>query len=303
MKRRNFLALTSLGSLGLAIGSHRYLAYEYPLKYKTCPQFSRTETEPELRFVAVGDVGTGDQNQYAVAKSLNCYFNANPFTSVLLTGDNIYPYGEISRINAAFEQPYKELLQQQVKFYAAIGNHDILTNNGVDQINYPKFNMSGRYYTFIQKNVQFFVLDTNPEADWEKQLIWLEESLAKSNKPWKIVSGHHSIYSSGYHGSNLELIEYLTPIFARYGVQLYLNGHEHDYERTKPINGTTYLTCGAGGAKLRPVGKSDWTAYSVSQWCFAAFEVYPDSLVISGINTVGEIFDHTTINLSSLNSI
>lgn len=119
--------------------------------------------------------------------------------------------------------------------------------------------------------------------------------LAYKYPSWKIVSGHHPLYSSGYYGTNLELIKRLEPLFARYRVQLYLNGHEHHYERTKPIKGTTYLTCGTGGAELRPVGKSDWTDFSVSQWSFAAIEVYPERLEICGIDTDGNIFDRATL--------
>lgn len=114
---------------------------------------------------------------------------------------------------------------------------------------------------------------------------------------WKVVFGHHQIYFSGYYGVNLELIDKLPPIFDRYGAQLYLNGHEHHYERTKPIQGTTYLTCG-NGAMLRPVGKSDWTAYSVSRLGFAAVEVYSDRLEILGIGTNGKIFDRGEVPIS-----
>lgn len=300
MKRRNFLTLSALGSLGLALGGDLYRVYKYPLKFQACSSFPTASSSSQLRFVAVGDVGMGDRNQYAVAKTISCYFDANPFSLALLTGDNIYDVGEITKINSTFEIPYQDLLKQEVRFYAAIGNHDILTNNGIDQINYQDFNMQGRYYTFTRKNVQFFALDTNPEAPWREQLSWLETNLAKSIQPWKIVFGHHPVYSSGQHGTNLKLIERLTPLFERYGVQLYLNGHDHNYERTLPIKHTTYLTCGAGGAELRPVGESDWTAYSVSKLSFAAIDVYPERLEIQGIDTEGNIFDHTTIHQRSL---
>lgn len=299
MRRRNFITLTTLGGLGLALGSHRYLSYKYPLKFQACSSFATTTSSPQLRLIAVGDVGTGDPPQYSVAKTISCYYHANPFPFALLLGDNIYKSGEINKIDRTFEVPYKELLKQQVKFYAVIGNHDILTNQGIDQINYPGFNMQGRYYTFTQKNVQFFALDTNPEAPWLEQFNWLESNLSASTKPWKIVFGHHQIYASGKRGINPELIARLTPLFARYGVQLYLNGHEHHYERTIPIKGTTYLTCGAG-SRRRSVGKSDWTAYSVSQLSFAVIEVYSERLEIQGIDTKGNIFDRAAIYQRSL---
>ncbi len=296
MKRRKLLTLTTFGGLGLALGGHSYLSYRYPLKFRACSQFATTTSSRQLRFVVVGDVGTGDNHQYAVAKTLSCYYNVNHFPLVLLTGDNIYKYGEIARINRTFEIPYQNLLKQKVKFYAALGNHDILTHDGIDEINYSKFHMEGRYYTFTKNNVQFFALDTNPEAPWSKQLLWFEQELAASQQPWKIVFGHHQMYASGIYGVNHELIERLTPLFKRYGVRLYLNGHEHFYERTLPIKGTTYLTCGAG-AMLRPVGKSDWTAHAVSKLSFASIEVYRERLEIRGIDTNGQMFDLATISL------
>jgi acid phosphatase len=297
MKRRKFLALTSFGGLGLAVGGHQYLTYRYPLTFKSCPSIASATSTSLLRFVASADVGTGDNNQYMVAKIMSCYFNHNPFSFVLLAGDNIYEHGEIEKINDTFEIPYQKLLQRNVKFYAAIGNHDIHTNNGEDEIRYASFNMQGSYYTFTREPVQFFAIETNPEAPWQKQLSWLEKELKQANQPWKVVFGHHQIYASGNRGIDRELVDKLTPLFSRYGVQLYINGHEHHYERTEPIKGTTYLTCG-NGAKLRSVGKSDWTAYSVSRLGFAIVEVYSDNLEILGIGTSGQIFDRGIISRS-----
>ena len=294
MKRRRFLALSSLGGVGLAVGTHQYLTYQYPLTFKSCPNIASVSS-PLLRFVAVGDVGTGDNHQYNVAQAMSCFFAANPFPLVVLTGDNIYEHGKMEKIKDTFEIPYRELLQQKVKFYAALGNHDIRTDNGEKQILYAGFNMGDRYYTFTRGNVQFFAIDTNPEAPWQEQLDWLKIQLQQAKQPWKVVFGHHNIYSSGKYRLNTELRDRLAPLFTRYEVQLYLNGHEHHYERTKPIEGTTYLTCG-NGAKLRSVGKSDWTAYSVSRLGFTVVEVYRDRLEILGVGTNGQIFDRGVIS-------
>ncbi len=188
------------------------------------------------------------------------------------------------------------LSENGVKFHACLGNHDIRTDNGVPQVKYPGFNMQGRYYTFTQNQVQFFALDTNNNADWQNQLIWLEKELSSSQNPWKIVFGHHPIYSSGQYGSNKNFIKTFTPLFKKYNVQLYINGHEHNYERTSSINGTTYLICGAGAGN-RPVGRSSWTEYSTSNLSFAAYNVYPDKIEISGIDTKNRVFDQGIIKI------
>ncbi len=298
MKRRKFLALTSLGGVGVAVGIHKYLTHQYPLTLKSCPNIVSATSSPLLRFAAVGDVGTGENGQYNVAKAMSCFFAANPFPLVVLTGDNIYSHGEMEKIKDTFEIPYQELLQQKVKFYAALGNHD--TDNahqGEQQISYAGFNMGGRYYTFERGSVQFFAIDTNPEAPWQEQLGWLEKELQQTKQPWKVVFGHHQIYASGIRGVDRELGDKLTPLFSRYGVQLYLNGHEHHYERTEPIKGTTYITCG-NGATLRDVDESDWTAYSASRLGFTSVEVYSDRLEIQAIGTNGKIFDRGEISIS-----
>jgi len=82
-----------------------------------------------------------------------------------------------------------------------------------------------------RRSVAFFLLDTNPGADWAEQQPWLEQALASSDAPWKVVVGHHPIYSAGRSGNNGPAITRLTPLFRRHGVQLYISCHEHHDER------------------------------------------------------------------------
>ena len=301
-KRRQFIALSSFSALCLAFLTSKLNkqsnSSSVNVEEAKSVKYASTSEIP-LRFVSVADTGTGDKGQYAVAQAMTRYYKQKPYKLVVLAGDNIYNNGEIEKINAVFERPYQELLSQGVKFQACLGNHDIRTDNGEPQVLYPGFNMQGRYYTFGQDLVQFFALDTNHNADWKAQLTWLDKELSRSKAPWKIVFGHHQIYSSGHYGLNQPFIKTLSPIFQKHGVQLYINGHDHHYERTRSINGTTYLTCGAG-AGTRPVGASAWTARAKSELSFAAFELYSDRLEISGIDTKSVIFDKGIIPVKSI---
>ena len=306
--RRQFLVLSSFSGFGLAflakiLWNHKAqsnyvnpsVASNLSLELSTAKSIS---VAPILRFVSVADTGTGAKGQYAVAEAMTRYHSQHPFDLAILAGDNIYNDGEIEKIGAVFERPYQPLLKQGVKFHACLGNHDIRTNNGDPQVRYPGFNMLDRYYTFRRNPVQFFALDTNHNADWKTQLAWLEQELSSSDAPWKVVFGHHQIYSSGHYGVNQAFIKTLTPLFQKYGVQLYINGHDHHYERTRSIKGTTYLICGAG-AGVRPVGRSAWTEHSASQLSFAAFDVYSDRMEISGIDTNNRVFDKGVIHFKS----
>jgi 3',5'-cyclic AMP phosphodiesterase CpdA len=305
-KRRHFLILVSLSGFGLAFLA-KMLRHQNTqsdrvdraIAANNIVQKPLTSTTPILRFVSVADTGTGDAGQYAVAEAMTQYCYQKPYKLVILAGDNIYNNGEIEKIGAVFERPYQSLLKQGVKFHACLGNHDIRTANGDPQVRYPGFNMQGRYYTFRRDPVQFFALDTNHNADLQTQLTWLEQELKRSNATWKIVFGHHPVYSSGMYGSSQALIKSLTPLFQKYGVQLYINGHEHNYERTRPINGTTYLICG-GGAGTRPVERSEWTAHSASKLSFATYDVYPDRIEISAMDTKNRVFDRGAIALQKV---
>lgn len=300
LKRRKFLYVSSFGAVSAAFVG---CSFASQVGKKPVTQAKQMPVIPKdsllYRFVSVADTGTGDAGQYAVAKAMTNYHSKNPYDLVVLAGDNIYNNGEIEKINAVFERPYADLLKQGVKFQACLGNHDIRTANGDPQVKYAGFNMQGRYYTYRRDHVQFFVLDTNTNADIKTQLVWLEQELSKSKVLWKVVYGHHPVYASGHYGSNPSFIKAFTPIFQKHNVQLYINGHEHHYERTKVINGTTYLICGAG-AGTRPVGKNEWTAYSAEKLSFAAYNVYADRIELSGIGTDNKVFDRGVIPLKSI---
>jgi hypothetical protein len=300
LKRRQFLFLGSISAIGTGFLTWKFSSPQKSLAENSILDSTTIANSPKpnllLRFVSVADTGTGARGQYDVARAMTVYHQKNPYNLVILAGDNIYNNGEIEKINAVFERPYQALLQQGVKFHACLGNHDIRTANGDPQVKYPGFNMGGRYYTFSKGKVQFFALDTNGNADWDNQLPWLEKELSKSKANWKIVFGHHPIYSSGHYGSNSKFIRTFTPLFQKYGVQLYINGHEHHYERIRSINGTSYLICGAGAGN-RPVGRSQWTEYSTSNLSFAAYDVYADRIEVSGIGTDNRVFDRGVIKL------
>jgi acid phosphatase len=298
--RRRFLVLAGLTSLGVVGLSRR--GSSPSISQATSPPQPQLEMPSEevlLRFLAIADTGSGDRNQFAVGNAMANYHAKSPYELVVMAGDNIYNRGEMDRIGVAFEQPYATLLKQGVKFHACLGNHDIRTENGNPQVAYPGFNMGGRrFYTYSAGPVQFFVLDTNDRTTWKTQLTWLEKELSQSQAPWKVVYGHHPIYSSGFYGTDSERVKTFAPLFQKYGVQLYINGHEHDYERTNPIASTTYLITGIGGASLRPVGQSKWTAYSTSRYGFSALEVRQNTLTIQGIDVFGQVFDQGTVAIA-----
>ena len=198
-----------------------------------------------LRFAVIGDTGTGTSKQHQLADVMVQYHQAFPFEFVLMLGDNMYGGESAKDFQDKFSNVYEDLLAGKVKFYAALGNHDLAL-----QTNYEQFNMNGKeYYRLKKGNVAFYALNSNYMDS--KQVKWLEDELAKDTSEWKVAFMHHPPYSSGgKHGSDKQLREIVEPIFLKYGVNVVLAGHDHFYERVKPQKGIYYFVSGAGG-KLR----------------------------------------------------
>ena len=129
-----------------------------------------------VKFGVIGDTGTGDKHQEAVAKQLTESRAKFPFDFVIMNGDNLYGGNSAKDYDKKFALPYKPLLDGGVKFYASLGNHDDPSERF-----YKPFNMNGeRYYSFKPANssVRFFALDSNYMDD--KQVKWLDDQLAAS---------------------------------------------------------------------------------------------------------------------------
>jgi 3',5'-cyclic AMP phosphodiesterase CpdA len=249
-----------------------------------------------LHWLAVADTGGGNAEQREVGERMAAVNRVRPLDLVVLGGDNIYPNGDIAQVREKFTDPYKGLLNAGVPFHAVLGNHDIRTANGDPQIAYPPFGMKGRWYTLRKGPVEFFMIDTNINTDWGRQRPWLREALAASTAPWKVVVGHHPIYSSGYYGNDEAARDRLATLFRSAGVQLYINGHDHNYERSKPINGTTYLVVGGGGAYLRPIEPGPNSARAISVHSFAELTAGKDSLEIQAWDAGGRSIDRAVLD-------
>ena len=240
-----------------------------------------------VTFVAFGDSGTGSTPQRQLASRLA----ADAFDFAVHTGDVVY--GISAGTGSAGYRQYDEwffgIYAQWLRsrpMFPSIGNHDnevaagqayrdvfLLPVNGASG-SYPDH--AERYYSFDYGPVHVAVLDTETafldpgrQAD---QLDWLDADLAGTPQPWKVVVFHRPPYSSGAaHGSDLAVRAAFAPLFERRGVQLVLTGHDHDYERSKPLREhapdgkpVTYIVSGGGGAGLTAVGTSTWTAVASS---------------------------------------
>ncbi len=84
----------------------------------------------------------------------------------------------------------------------------------------------------------------------------------------------------------------LVPLFEEHNVDLVLNGHEHSYERTKEINGVTYIVTGGGGNSMRAQANDTTnTAAFETVHHFVGIVIRKNSMKIKAIDQNGFVFD------------
>lgn len=241
---------------------------------------------PDARLLAVGDVGTGDGQEQATAKAAVAR-GAGRWDALLLLGDNIYENGDPAKAKQAVLAPFADVLATGTPLLAALGNHDVRQGHGPAQLS--ALGQPGRWFSRAVGPLTVIVLDSNDPTN-PVQLSWLDAALASASTPWTVVAMHHPMYSAGYHGSDLAVRAAFGPLIAKYHVPLVLAGHDHDYQRSRMIDGTTYLVSGAG-AKLRDTGSDENTAVSLSTRHFLDLSAYSDHLVVQAVDQGGEVID------------
>lgn len=208
-------------------------------------------------FLVIGDWGTGSTDQRRMAVEIAKVAKAIRAQFVISTGDNFYPRGVTSVDDARWVTCFEDVYDSPalvIPWYITLGNHDHEGNIGA-QVDYTnlssRWRLPAKYYKHTElladgSKVDFFHLDTTSIKEHcdSQQLVWLEHELAGSGAVWKIVIGHHPVYSGGEHGDTKELIVLLKPLLERFGVQAYLNGHDHHLEYVV-VGQVHYLTSGA----------------------------------------------------------
>jgi hypothetical protein len=258
--------------------------------------FSVPSRGDAVRVVVFGDFGDGSESQRQTAEAIRKEHGIKPFDFGLTLGDNFYEEGSESPKDPRWKSQWEDLYGPLgIRFYAVLGNHDWkLSDSPAAEILYSSatWDMPSPYYTFTSGNVQFFGIDTNEVS--EEQLRWLREALERSHARWKIVYGHHPIYSAGQHGDTKRLVEHLLPVL-RDRADAYFCGHDHDMQHLKPDGGVHFFVAGAGGAHQRPIHPHPRTLFAkTDEHGFAVIEIAGDHLTVRFIADDGsELYRYT----------
>lgn len=225
--------------------------------------------------LAVGDIARcgfrGDEATGAIVDSVLRADSAAKVENVVATmGDNAYPSGTEGPADI-FTRCFKPswggaLIMKAIK--PSPGNHDFENQGGPGYYVYfgDRAGPTGKGY-FSYDIGDWHAISLNSEilgdpaftAQEKAQEDWLRQDLKDHSKPCTLAYWHRPLFSSGAHGSSPEVLG-LWNILYNAGVDLILNGHDHDYERFVPmtpaglpdsVKGIEEIVAGTGGGELR----------------------------------------------------
>jgi hypothetical protein len=246
-----------------------------------------------------GDAAGGEPNAASVTNLISS-MNPNLF---LYLGD-VYEKGSVAEFfnwyaPSTFFGRFKSITNPTV------GNHDYGMGNAVayfdywDNVpNYYSVNTGGWHIISLNSYSQFIdVGPTSPEYQW------LQQDLAANPNPCTIAFFHHPYQSIGPEGGRPVLVD-LWNLMAQYGVDIVLNGHDHEYQRWVPMGnngvpspiGITQFIVGTGGHSIQTIVSADPRvafAYDTAPAAYGALklQLYPYTAIYSYMSMNGSVLD------------
>lgn len=251
----------------------------FPTPFQDLESTGKNRTS--IKFLIVGDWGglpyppyvTGVQK--ATAREMSKVAEQVGTDFVLALGDNFYFKGVDSVDSPRFKDTFESVYTAKslrIPWYILAGNHDHIGNVKA-QIEYSqrsnRWKFPAYYYELnfhipnTQKTLTIIMLDTvmmcgnsndyadaqpkGPlrEVDANRQLVWLQDRLARSKADFLLVAGHYPVWSVSEHGPTQCLLQQVHPLLIKHKATAYLCGHDHNLQYIEE-SGVGYVVSGAG---------------------------------------------------------
>lgn len=269
------------------------------------------------RVVVIGDFGEEATKPQEGAKAVFAAIKARhqragqAYAFGITVGDNFYPSGVSSRAQLDERWQASGYDSLKIPFYATLGNHDYRGSVDAQVVdNGSTWKMPFTYYTFASAHSRFVAIDTdegtlghgNPfllfgliQRRWSTtQRDWVDSALqAHAGATWKIVYGHHPIYSDGAHGDSRRLLRSgsLRQVLRDRRVDLYIAGHDHDLQHHAPGPNDErihFIVAGGGGRETRSIARKR-AAFAQSAFGFAELVIDEKTLTFRIIGSDGRV--------------
>lgn len=250
MPRRRVLAVLAAAVLaGTAVGG--------PAQARTAEGGAAVRAAGPPRVVAVGDLvcepgepTTRTRCRDAETAALTQLLDPD---RVVVLGDAQYESGTLAAFEEAYDATWGAFLDRTLP---VPGNHEYRTPGAAGYHAY--FGREPGSYAVDLGAWRLYLLDANcGPVDCREQVRWLRADLAANPRTCSLMALHVPRFSSGEHGSDASMARFWRPADAA-GVDVALAGHDHSYERFRPMDadgaadadGVLSFVSGLGGKSL-----------------------------------------------------
>ena len=251
--------------------------------------------------LAAGDIAScssqGDEQTAALLGNIS--------GTILTLGDNAYESGTIEEFNNCYDPTWGQFIDHT---HPSVGNHEYRTPDAAGYFSYfgsAAGDPQQGYYSYDIGTWHIIVINSNCSeiggCDTNSpQLTWLTADLASHPALCTLAYWHHPLFSSGLHGNDGDMKPVWQALYNA-GVELVLNGHDHDYERfapqnpngvADPVNGIREFVVGTGGKGLRSIGNpiNNSVVQNDSTWGVLKLILHSDGYDWRFIPVAGETF-------------
>ena len=192
----------------------------------------------ELDFVVAGDYGCDSKTRQTIKD-----MEEQDTDLAFALGD----LSEVKNPNCFFDIVSK--LDNNDRFKITLGEADTDSNKARSSSRFSDFvrhfDLESPFYSFDYKNVHFLAMSTGkslfvPYANGSEQYNFISNDLRNaannSGIDWIIVYGYRPFFTSPtIHPGTEVLRETYSPLFEKYGVDLVITSHNHNYQRSYPL--------------------------------------------------------------------
>jgi acid phosphatase type 7 len=213
--------------------------------------------------LAVGDIGRCDEQ---VDEATAAIVEAFPESTLLVLGDVAYNSGTRENFDQCYDPSWGQFLDRT---RPVPGNHEYRTDGATPYFDYfgSSAGERGKGWYSVQLG-EWLVVALNSNCDQvdcgagSEQERWLRSQLESSDARCTLAFAHHPRFSSGEHGGTNDIAD-LWQALLDHDAELLLSGHDHNYERTAPLDadgtvdptsGVRQFVVGTGGGNFRAIG-------------------------------------------------
>ena len=247
--------------------------------------------DKDFNFAAAGDFGCSENARNTVRNMED----KNP--------EVVLPLGDLSYQTTA-NCWFDAMTPLKGKIMITLGYHDV--NDGEAKLNQyiNGFKIDKHYYSYDYNKVHFVVMASESKfQNGSEQFSFVKQDLEEASKNndinWIVVTIYRPLYTSpSKHTAEESMRDIYHPLFDKYGVDLVLQAHNHNYQRTYPLtynpekaanpivtngfttgynsnnDGVIFATVGTGGESFYGLdGRASFVATQIDRFGFLNLEV------------------------------